>query len=587
MRVYGTQRGTVYGYSLWELQVYGTGGGQQPFGGAARPIPGTIQAEDYDTGGEGVAFHDTSTGNSGGQYRSDAVDIEATTDAGGGYDVGWSASGEWLEYTVNVAATATYAIGVRVASLSTGGTLHVEVDGQNVTGAMTFGATGGWQSWTTVTRTGVPLTAGAHVVRLAIDAGAFNVNWTSFSSAACSTLPPVPTGLASPSQTTNSVTLSWNAVSPGANCSVQYRVFQNGAQATQVSTTSAIIGGLAAATTYSFTVGAINEFGSSAQSAAISVTTAGAPVDLGPNVLIFDPSMSPRPSRPRSTTSTPSSRTNHFGSAAPRPAVQARHLQREHAGRLLHAGPGTGPLARRRHHHRPCRSDAFLSNNNATQNFWRGVENFATGSPGGTIQWAVSQAVPFRRMHVRGNMVLHQNGGWSSGGWISDSRIDGNVNSGPQQQWISRNTQWGSWTGSNWNMVFVGVVNAPGGHLARARPTPRSPRPRSCARSRSSTSTASQYAVFVPSLRTQQPGASPGRAGPTAGHVHPDRPVPRRPGRHDTAATINAALAQGKHLLFTPGVYDLNDTIQVTRANTVRARPRASPRCARTPGSRR
>ena len=83
VRVQGTQRGTVYGYSLWELQVYGNGG-QQPFGGTPRAIPGTIQAEDYDTGGEGVAFHDTTAGNSGAQYRTDAVDIEATTDGGGG-----------------------------------------------------------------------------------------------------------------------------------------------------------------------------------------------------------------------------------------------------------------------------------------------------------------------------------------------------------------------------------------------------------------------------------------------------------------------------------------------------------------------
>src|SRR5262249_6307373 len=108
-------------------------------------------------------------------------------------------------------------------------------------------------------------------------------------------------------------------------------------------------------------------------------------------------------------------------------------------------------------------SDAFLSNNNATQNFWRGVENFATGAAGATTKWAVSQADPFRRVHVRGNLVLHQNGGFASGGWISDAKIDGTVGSGPQQQFISRNAQWGQWTGSNWNMVFVGVVNPPPG----------------------------------------------------------------------------------------------------------------------------
>jgi len=72
--------------------------------------------------------------------------------------------------------------------------------------------------------------------------------------------------------------------------------------------------------------------------------------------------------------------------------------------------------------------------------------------------------------------------GWASGGWISDSLVDGNVGSGTQQQWISRNSEWGSWTGSNWNMVFVGVVHPPAGEWPR-RLTPRSPRRPLCGRS--------------------------------------------------------------------------------------------------------
>ncbi|HXS11140.1 MAG TPA: hypothetical protein VN734_00435, partial [Acidobacteriaceae bacterium] len=107
--------------------------------------------------------------------------------------------------------------------------------------------------------------------------------------------------------------------------------------------------------------------------------------------------------------------------------------------------------------------DASLPNNNATCTFWRAAEGLAVTPSTGTLQWATSQAVSFRRMHVLGNMVLHQNHGWASGGWISDSLIDGNVDSGSQQQWISRNTEWHSWTGSNWNMVFVGVTNPPPG----------------------------------------------------------------------------------------------------------------------------
>jgi hypothetical protein len=69
--------------------------------------------------------------------------------------------------------------------------------------------------------------------------------------------------------------------------------------------------------------------------------------------------------------------------------------------------------------------------------------------------------VSLRRLHVGGDLLLHQNRGWASGGWMSDSLVDGNVDSGSQQQWISGNCDWKSWTGSNWNMVFVGVVHPP------------------------------------------------------------------------------------------------------------------------------
>lgn len=207
IRMYGTSRGTPYGYSLWEFQVYGsssnptptntpvptntatpspTSAAQQPYGGVAWPIPGRIEAENYDTGGQGIAYHDTTNGNSGGAYRSDRVDIQGTTDTGGGYNVGWIANGEWLEYTVNVASSGTYNLAARVASASTGGTLHVEVDGVNVTGAISFAATGGWQAWTTVTANNISLTAGTHIVRLAMDSSGFNVNWIEWTA--------VPTG---------------------------------------------------------------------------------------------------------------------------------------------------------------------------------------------------------------------------------------------------------------------------------------------------------------------------------------------------------------------------------------------------------
>jgi hypothetical protein len=107
--------------------------------------------------------------------------------------------------------------------------------------------------------------------------------------------------------------------------------------------------------------------------------------------------------------------------------------------------------------------DAAGPSNNATTTFWRAAEGFSVVPTVSPMRWAVSQAVSFRRMHVLGAMVLNQNHGWASGGWMADTVVDGGVDSGTQQQWMSRNTEWGSWKGSNWNMVFVGVKNPPAG----------------------------------------------------------------------------------------------------------------------------
>jgi probable HAF family extracellular repeat protein len=148
-------------------------GGQAPFGGTPRGIPGTIEAEDFDEGGEGVAYHDLSAGNSGEAYRQTDVDIEPTTDAGNGMDVGWISAGEWLEYTVSVAAAGTYVLEARVANTEAGGVFHVEMDGVDKTGAMAVPSTGDWQIWTTLTRA-VTLEAGTHVLRISLDTAAPN-----------------------------------------------------------------------------------------------------------------------------------------------------------------------------------------------------------------------------------------------------------------------------------------------------------------------------------------------------------------------------------------------------------------------------
>ena len=140
-----------------------------PFGGVATALPGLIEVENYDEGANGVAYADTTSGNSGGQYRGGDVDIEDTSDSGGGHDVGWAVAGEWLKYSVNVTAAGTYDMEVRVASAGTGGTFHIEVNGNNVSGTLTVPDTGGWQSWTSVRKSGVTLSAGPQQWRLVLD----------------------------------------------------------------------------------------------------------------------------------------------------------------------------------------------------------------------------------------------------------------------------------------------------------------------------------------------------------------------------------------------------------------------------------
>lgn len=137
---------------------------QSPFGGTAHAVPGTILAADFDNGGEGVAYHDLSSGNlSGSTYRDSDVDIYDTS-------VSRLQDGEWLEYTINVGSTAsTYAIVAQVGHEDPGGEFHVEIDGVDVTGAMTVPDTTYWNAWNSAVKTGVSLSAGQHVMRVAVD----------------------------------------------------------------------------------------------------------------------------------------------------------------------------------------------------------------------------------------------------------------------------------------------------------------------------------------------------------------------------------------------------------------------------------
>ncbi len=161
-------------YSDIQATVYDPGPfSTVPFGGTARVVPGWIEFEHFDEGGEGISYHDTTIANLPNQYRKgDGVDVAA--DAGAG--VGWAGPGEWLEYTVDVAYEAQYDVDVYLAAPSAGPQYYLMVDGTNVAGTVNVPATGGWSTWQAVRSSGIALTAGRHRVALVVMAAGFNLD---------------------------------------------------------------------------------------------------------------------------------------------------------------------------------------------------------------------------------------------------------------------------------------------------------------------------------------------------------------------------------------------------------------------------
>ncbi len=309
-------------------------------------------------------------------------------------------------------------------------------------------------------------------------------------------------------------------------------------------------------------------FASSPSREAETVPEGPASPDLGPNVLVFRPGMDAVDMQRRIQDVYRSQQHREFGSGryALLFAPGAYHLNVPVGFYTQVSGLGAMPddvtITGDVH------VDAAAQNNNATTTFWRSAENFAVEPVGGTMQWAVSQAVSFRRMHVHGGMVLNQEHGWASGGWMSDTVVDGEVDSGTQQQWISRNTQWRRWTGSNWNMVFIGVTNPPAGQW----PKPPFTTVRSVSVLREKpflqVDVAGHYSVRVPALARDTTGVR-WREEQAAGRSVPLSSFYIAHAERDTAETINRMLRQGKHLLLTPGTYELTEPLRVTRKGTI------------------
>jgi hypothetical protein len=723
----GTSQGAITSYTFSNVQAAHTisaafqqqSSGEGPFGGTAAAIPGTVQAENYDTGGQGVAYNVTSINGTDNGYRSDGVDLETCSDTGGGVDLGWESPGQWFKYTVNVATAGTYTVSFRVAAPNAvTDAFHLSnSSGTNLSGNVNVPATGGYQTWATVTAN-VTLPAGQQILTLNQDTGGgvWNINYMGFAqqiptftitASAGSGGSISPSGTVTVNQGANqSFTITPNSgysissvTVDGANQGViTSYTFSNVQAAHTISAafqqqssegpyggTPAAIPGTVQAENYdtggqgvAYNVGSINgtdngyrsdgvdlevtsdtgggvdlgwTFGGDWFKYTVNVATAGtytvsfriaaptavtdgfhlanasgtnlsgsvnvpatggyqtwatvmanvtlpagqqiltldqdnggwninylgfAPAssapNFGPNVIIFDPSMSSSSIQTQINNiynQQSSSTSGQFDSSRYalvfKPGTYNNTVNVGYYTQVLGLGQSPDDVVI----NGGVISNAALSSNNATCNFWEGAENLAVVPSGGTDQWAVSQACPMRRVHIKGSIVLEQNGGYSSGGFLSDSLIDSQINSGSQQQWISRNSKWGSWAGSNWNMVFVGDTNAPSGaNWPNPAYSVTNNTPVSREKPFLTIDGSGNYSVFVPALSTNSSGIT-WSSGSSPGQSIPISQFYIAQASSDTAATLNAALAQGKNLLLTPGIYSLNATLQVNNPNTV------------------
>lgn len=149
---------------------------RKPYGGHPWLVPGKMEAENFDYGNN-HGYYDTDAANNGSAYRSGPVDIETCTDSLGGYDVGWTMAGEWLKYTIKVTQDSIYQFETRYATQSGGGKFHIEKNDIDITGPIVIPATGGWQTWKTITVDNLKFTSHDTVVKIVFETGDFNINY--------------------------------------------------------------------------------------------------------------------------------------------------------------------------------------------------------------------------------------------------------------------------------------------------------------------------------------------------------------------------------------------------------------------------
>jgi hypothetical protein len=553
VRMYGTARATAYGYSLWEFQVYGSlgGGGSCSTTNAALNRPATASS----TENAGTPASNAVDGNTGTRWSSAFSDPQwLQVDLGSSQSIcqvtlNWEAAYA-TAFQIQTSPDGSAWTSIYSTTTGTGGTqtLNVSGTGRYVRMYGTARATAyGYSLW----EFGVSTTSGG--------GGGGNTVTVTNPGAQTSVVGTAVSKQVSATDSGSGQTLAYSATGLPAGLAISSSGLITGTPTTAGSSTVTVTAkdgtGASGTASFSWTVS------TSASCPAQSNTP-----NFGPNVHIFDPSMSSTSIQSTLDSVFNAQKLNQFGTERDallfKPGTYSNTANIGYYTSIAGLGQNPDDVTI----NGDVTVDAFDGTGNATQNFWRSAENMAINPSAGSDRWAVAQAGPFRRMDVHGGLNLFPASyGYASGGYIADTKVTGQVSSVSQQQWYSRDSNFGSWSGSVWNMVFSGVNGAPGQSFPTPPMTTLGTTPVSRDVPYLYIDSSGNYHVFEPSLRTNASGPSWAN-GPTAGTSVPmSQFFVADPSM--SAATINNALAEGCNLLFTPGVYTLNQTLNVSHAN--------------------
>jgi F5/8 type C domain/Putative Ig domain len=554
VRMYGTARATQYGYSLWEFQVYGTlAGGTCGTTNAALNRPATassVQSASYPAA-------DAVDGNTGTRWSSAFSDPQwLQVDLGSSQNIcqvtlDWEAAYA-TAFQIQTSNDATTWTTIYSTTTGAGGTQTLNVTGSGRYIRM-YGTARATQYGYSLWEFGVYTGGGG--------GGGNTVTVTNPGSQA-STVGTAASLQIAASDSAAGQTLTYSATGLPAGLSIN-------ATSGLISGTPGSAGSSSVTVTARDTTGAS---GSASFSWSVTTSSGTCPAqsntpNFGPNVYVFDPGMSSSSIQSTLDSVFNTQKVNQFGTQRYallfKPGTYSVEANIGYYTSIAGLGQNPDDVTI----NGDVTVDSFDGTGNATTNFWRSAENMAINPSAGSDRWAVAQAGPFRRMDVHGGLELYPASyGYASGGYIADTKVTGQVSSVSQQQWYSRDSTFGSWSGSVWNMVFSGVTGAPAQSFPSPPMTTLATTPVSRDVPYLYVDSSGNYHVFEPSLRTSASGPS-WASGPTPGTSVPmSQFFVADPSM--SAATINTALSEGCNLLFTPGVYNLNQTLNVTHADT-------------------